>query len=404
MSIQNPTALRLGMSGALNGWRGRVAGRVVVGMEEDGETYYWNEFNLVDGFGRSATLVYEETEDGPEWKFFKTFEPLRAMSAEEAATKRVGETVHLDGIARRITLVDESRVYHIEGTAPEGVEVGDIARYFNVDTGDRMLVVSWTGDEVEFFEGVDVTAAAVATAFSLPAVAPRLSSPHGFGGDANAHTRSAVRWISGAAVVVFGLLAVVVFSGRRTSRSTSPTPRSVVQAAPTLRLSTGAQGALAQHTYTVEGHTVVSLGRTAGRFQRYEYALRDETGRDALLVNGLHGGPREWHLLQAVAAPTSLTPYAAAALRTRAAVSVEGHTLAVTDIFQSQLRFVQGVVAAIPGTAGIAYGFVAHARGEWLVARWSESAIQLHVGTELAEAAVRAALAAPNVEAPRANK
>ncbi|MEI9864534.1 MAG: hypothetical protein WDN00_08275 [Limisphaerales bacterium] len=33
----------------------------------------------------------------------------------------------------------------IEGRAPDGVEVGDVANYFNAEAGDMMQVVSWTG-------------------------------------------------------------------------------------------------------------------------------------------------------------------------------------------------------------------------------------------------------------------
>ncbi len=64
MSFANPTPIRIGMTGTFCGNRYRVAGRVVMGMEEDGETYYWNEFNLVNTEGESATLVYEEGEHG----------------------------------------------------------------------------------------------------------------------------------------------------------------------------------------------------------------------------------------------------------------------------------------------------------------------------------------------------
>ena len=52
------------MSGTLAGKHYRVAGRVVMGMEDAGETYYWNEFNLVNDEGESATLVYEQSVDG----------------------------------------------------------------------------------------------------------------------------------------------------------------------------------------------------------------------------------------------------------------------------------------------------------------------------------------------------
>ena len=75
------------------------------------------------------------------------------MTAADAATKQAGDPLNLDGTAVRVTLVDESRVCDIEGEAPEGVEVGDVARYFNAESGNTMQVVSWTGEEVEYFRG-----------------------------------------------------------------------------------------------------------------------------------------------------------------------------------------------------------------------------------------------------------
>src|SRR5688572_12689398 len=68
MSHDNPTPLRIGTSGTLNGWRVQVAGRLVMSMQDRGQTWYWNEFHLLDEAGTSATLVFEETEDGAEWK------------------------------------------------------------------------------------------------------------------------------------------------------------------------------------------------------------------------------------------------------------------------------------------------------------------------------------------------
>ena len=60
MSYPNPTPIRLRMTGTLAGTQYRVAGRVVLGEEEEGETYYWNEFNLESDGGDSATLTSEE--------------------------------------------------------------------------------------------------------------------------------------------------------------------------------------------------------------------------------------------------------------------------------------------------------------------------------------------------------
>lgn len=47
--------------------------------------------------------------------------------------------VDITGKPMRVTCVDESRVLQIEGEAPEGVEVGDIAHYFNAETASDMV-------------------------------------------------------------------------------------------------------------------------------------------------------------------------------------------------------------------------------------------------------------------------
>ena len=57
LSYSNPTPIRIGMTGNLSGKQYRVVGRVVLGEEEDGDTYYWNEFNLESDGGDVATLV-----------------------------------------------------------------------------------------------------------------------------------------------------------------------------------------------------------------------------------------------------------------------------------------------------------------------------------------------------------
>ena len=91
MSYSNPTPIRIGMTGTIAGTQYRVVGRVVLGEEEDGETYYWNEFNLESDGGGAATLVYEQTEHGGEWRLFRMFEPDHPLTAADAATKRVGD-------------------------------------------------------------------------------------------------------------------------------------------------------------------------------------------------------------------------------------------------------------------------------------------------------------------------
>src|SRR5260370_14123426 len=123
MTFKNPTPVQIGMAGTFYGKQYRVLGRVFLGESEEGGTYYWHEFNLETESRESATLVYEVMERGPEWRWITMFEPARGLSAEDAATKRVGDTLDLDGTNVRVTLVRRSRIYHVEGTAPEGEPV-----------------------------------------------------------------------------------------------------------------------------------------------------------------------------------------------------------------------------------------------------------------------------------------
>jgi len=118
LSYRNPTPIQIGMTGTISGTQYRVAGRVVLGEEEAGATYYWNEFNLETDAGEAVTLVYEETERGGEWRLFRMFDPPHPMSAADAATKRIGDPLNLDGTQVFVRFVSKSRVYQVDGKRP----------------------------------------------------------------------------------------------------------------------------------------------------------------------------------------------------------------------------------------------------------------------------------------------
>jgi hypothetical protein len=398
MSRDNPTPLRIGSTGTLNGWRVRIAGRLVMSMEDGRDTYYWNEFNLVDDDGTSASLVFEETEDGAEWKLFREIAPLHPISVAEAASKRVGDMVNLDGTPVRVTLVDESRVHHIEGVAPEGVDVGDVANYFNADAGNRMLVASWTGHEIEFYEGLDASAESVADAFKIPrdaapgtasylAAATRNAASSG-GGSTGVFTKIVIGLFSVA--TLFGAYSCFSSSGKIPSPFAAR-PRAKI-AASALQLPTGARGTLAEHNYVIDAHAVVEIARVAGRHDRREYQLHDDASQAALLVNGLSGGSKEWHLFRPAPVTPGLTPHDAATRRKGTAVNIEGRAMRIVDLFQSKTAGTSGV--GNPGTqpAPLQYGFVASDAGEWLIARWTENQIQFLRGRAIPEAEVITAL------------
>ncbi len=167
MSFNNPTAVQIGMTGTFSGVSYRVLGRSVLGVIDDGRSYYWNEYNLRADSGESAILVYDTSDRIAEWRWFTTFEPQTPITATEAATKRLGDRINLDGTEVRVTLRDHSRVYLVEGEPPEGEAVGTQADYFNAESGQDMIVVSWTGDEVDCYHGKTISAIAVGHAFNI---------------------------------------------------------------------------------------------------------------------------------------------------------------------------------------------------------------------------------------------
>jgi len=372
----NPTALTVGKSGKLCGLNYRVVGRVVLGVQDAGETYYWNEYHLVDDTGQSATLVFEEVEEGPEWKLFILFDPVQPMTAAEAARYKVGDKVNLNGSPIKVTLVGQSRVYHIEGQAPEGVEIGDIANYFNADTGVEMQVASWTGDEIEFYRGVDVPVDDVASGFNLPT--EKLTG----GGLALNETESSTgtSWPILPKLIAVGvavLISVATYSASRKPRLTGGAPKKPQTR--TSPLATGASGTLATKHTTIAEHAVVEIASVGALYDWHEYHLRGDAGESALLICGLTGDAAQWHLFRPARPFGALTPPQAAALRAGETLMVGERTLKIQTLFQ----------ARSPG--GVMFGFLARAGNDWGVVRWTQNAIEFYLGSPLPEKEVLAA-------------
>ncbi len=369
--FDNPTALTVGATGKLCGLNYRVIGRVVLGTNVDGETWYWNEYNLLDDSGQNATLVFEETENGPEWKLFVRFEPLTPMTAAEAARKKVGDTVALNDKPVPITFVGRSRVYHIEGQAPEGVEIGDIANYFNADTGFEMQVASWTGDEIEFYRGIDVSVDDVAVGFRLPVEKLTGGGLVAAVEEPESDSRSIAKFVPLVIIAAVALLAVVSFNASQKQRWPAP-PRK--PPTPPDRLTGAAVVPIHGRLASVKSHTVVEMARVGSRYDCHEYRLRDADGESWLLVNGLAGSPAEWHLLRPASPAVALTPTGAAALRVGQTLTLDDTLFTVWDLFQARVAGAETM-----------FGLLARAGSRWVMIRWTSENIECYLGQPVPE-------------------
>jgi len=388
MSFDNPTRLRLGMQGHVDGKDYRLAGRVVLGVTDDGETYYWNEFNLEATDGTTATLVYEVTERGGEWRLFTLFEPEYPMTAEDAATKRVGDPLNLTGTDVRVTLLDTSRVYHIEGQAPEGVAVGSVAKYFNAEAGDIMQVVSWTGDQVEYYNGVTLPSRVVDAAFQLPSepggmfgLGKRGSAGSGSGSSAYS---SGLKFTLQAAGVL--LLFWLIF-GRNLSCSTD------YEAAPVKRIAAGqpplALGATGEWNgkhYRIAGHTVVTLARVGLTFDRHEYELADDYGINCLLICGDKPDAGDWLLLEQFFPLLTPPPSAQklAAKQVGETVELDGYTGQVNDLYRTTVLQADGDGMASLKAGTVAYGLAGTNAFTTLHVRWNNEGVRFYRGQAVA--------------------
>ncbi|MBI5423928.1 MAG: DUF4178 domain-containing protein [Opitutae bacterium] len=385
---KNPTALKVGMSGQLRGRRYTVRGWVVYSVEIDGEKYYWTEFNVADANGLGATLVFEETEDGPTWKWFTLLEPRRPLTIAEAEAKKVGDTVEYEGRQIPITLVDESYAEEIEGEPPGNVAWHETARYFNADAGQqRLFVATWVNGKIEFYIGQTIGRRLVESAFGLPRMA-------GYNENYSAPVGSSIDWEQvKAAVWIIGLISFFLIRG--CYENYDPDPNVVFAAAPAMKpapaqvVPAGARGAIAGQSFAVTAHAKVAVLQPRARFEVREYRLRGDDGREALLVHGWEGGANHWLLLESMEMPAKFDAWLAARVRSSTNLAIGDQHYTVTNLLLARAGPIDGDATGAPWSARDQYGFLARRGDEWLLCRWDETRIFWFKGRLVAPAALK---------------
>jgi hypothetical protein len=385
MSLENPTRLRIGMHGHFSGKDYRLVGRVVMGVTEDGETYYWNEFNLKSKGGETATLVYEVTERGGEWRLFTMFEPEYPMTAADAATKRVGDRLNLTGEDVRVTLRDTSCVYRIEGEAPVGLKVGDVADYFNAEAGPVMQVVSWTGDEVEFYHGINLSRGLINSAFNLPLEPGALSgtgrviSSFRLAGSEN--NSSGIIYVLMAA---FGIILGLLIFGQNLSCSAGRAADPVIRltAGPGL-LFVGGDGRLNHKHYRITAHAIDEIDEVGLHYERHEYQVTDDFGNNNLLVCGLKPGDKKWTLFTAFVPSQPPRAEDCGAKKVGDLANFDDVSAKVTEIFLSTIIEVDGSGLAERQPGEVRFGYLAQSNYNPFLARWNNSSVEIMEGVNV---------------------
>ncbi len=385
MNFANPTKIRIGLTAAFLGHSYRVIGRSVMGETEESGTYYWNEFNLESPGGKSATLVFEESGSGGNWKLFEMFEPRAPMTAKEAAEISQNGQVNLDGTPLTVTLVDQSRVYFVEGKTPEGIAVGQKADYFNAEAGDKMIVVSWTGDEVDYYSGRTISVTAVASAFSLSATARLAFALTGGRGFLNPRILKRAAFLAVLAVVFIAIFSAVHWSAR-------PPGTIVIQAGPPT-LAVGQSGILEGRHYQIDSHALVEVAEFGLRFTRHEYELSDDDRHAWLLLSGAGTSAATWFLCEPMDTPPPLTPQEAGNLSAGQIIKLDSDSVRISNLFRLTIRGIDGTSRQARQSGGVFYGFSGTMSSNTLIVEWDATNILWLKGAPLPEPTVKAAFA-----------
>lgn len=381
MSNANPTPIRIGTTGSFGGKSYTIIARVVMGMEDAGETYFWNEFYLSDGSDRIAMLVCEEVYGAQQWRLFTEFTPTTPLTAREAWLKQVGNSVDLDGVSAEVTVVDQTRVYFIEGKAPDWVSVGDEAQYFNAEAGGKMWVVSWSGDEVEYYRGMQLYPELVAQALQLPVTSFKTasaSSGSAGGGGLSYGVRSVL-----CAVAIIGITAFNLYRvGSWQLPHTPALPQPVVPrvSAPPRTLAVGAEVYLGGETYRVVTHRETGFTKVNAQWNTHHYEVTDAAGRTQLLTGPMLFSATNWHLFKPHAATLPPKPEVAAAMRVGEKVTLDGFQGTVVDLLMSQEVSRTGPPIEGFATNGLTYHYLAVSGSNLLLASWTGERVHFHRG------------------------
>lgn len=372
------------MQGMLLGRSYRVAGRMRVGLQADGQTWFWTEYYLVEPDGSDATLVYEDADGGAAWRLFKWVDLDPPMSAAQAATRQEGDTFELLGRTARVTSVGDTRVWNVDGQAPDGVQEGDTARCFNAERGNEMVVVSWTGDEVECYSGQLISPYVVKAAFNLAEAPTGLPSviqqSPAFG------IPSASRILSWM-ILATSLIAVALFVA---SALHSDSPRKLERLKVSKpHLQPGRSGTLDGERYRVQSRITVEIQRVGRGHTRHEYLLVNSAGDSAVLIQGSESSDGVWTLLKPMVPKPELSPNQAGEAKLGDAVLHSDSPMRLTQMFQTRVLSVQGEHPWFVGA--FLYGFEARGGDDRVVARWRPDTIEVHRAVSLAASDVTAA-------------
>lgn len=148
--------LSLGTQIPLDGREFRIQSHSLVEIAQVERRYERHEYQLAAADGNTALLVQGVNPGGREWTLYQPFEPLIPLTPAQAAAKRVGDNLNLEGRDIKITELFRTRVLKYES-----LEAGDeTAQHFYYAlsglAGYYAVMARWDERGILFYRGRSV--------------------------------------------------------------------------------------------------------------------------------------------------------------------------------------------------------------------------------------------------------
>lgn len=203
---------------------------------------------------------------------------------------------------------------------------------------------------------------------------------------------------SSRSAVAIGLIAAsLIFSGcaHQAGHPAAAAAPADLQPEAAPRFAPGMVGRLGDRMYAITAVGQIEVNNGKRTWQRHEYDLLAGDGLRALLLNGLNGDVREWHLMVPPQLPPVFSPDDAAKKRPGDEVVADLTSTRITETWQSRTLALAGNSVLLDPGGNWLKGFTTHGTNDWMLIRWHVFRMWIHIGREVSEAEVMKAFQMP---------
>ncbi len=308
------------------------------------------------------------------------------MSAADAAAKQVGDQLNLNGENVRVTLVQTSEVYRIEGSPRTKICASAAWRIIST----RKLAASCKSSVGRAMKWNITMASHCRTARwnrhlicrrcqravpAVRAITAVLAATRG--GSENKSDVWNYILIAGIGVIVLIIFLGYGCHSGLIRREAAPVQK-ISAAAPPFAIGTTIQRN--GTNFQITTHALMEIDAVGTIYERHEYTLLDDNGHFALLVTGENPGAKSWTFYTPLDPLVPPTITESAARKIGDVVNVDGITATVSQLFQSNIRSVDNATLTDWRAGDVSFNYVARSENNLLLARWNNSGIRFYHG------------------------